>query len=141
MAQDEQVDQSPTLAAVAEDLYAATLEDFTGARDARVKELRVAGHRDLAREVAALRRPTTAAWAVNQLVRARPEEVEQLLALGAALRDAQEAFAGEELRELNRQQHRVVAAIREEARAVAARAGRRLSETVGRQVEVTLRAG
>lgn len=129
------------LGEVAEPLYGLPLEEFTASRDARAKELRTLGERDLARQVAALRRPTTAAWAVNQLVRARRDEVEQLLELGAALREAQGAFAGEELRQLNRQQHRVLAAIRQQARAVTERAGQRLTETVGRQVEATLRAG
>ncbi|WP_225753386.1 hypothetical protein [Actinotalea sp. Marseille-Q4924] len=138
---DEEHGAGATLEGVADALYALPLEEFTAARDARAKTLRAAGEKELARVVAALRRPTTAAWAVNQLVRARRDEVEQLLELGAALRDAQEAFAGEELRELNRQQHRVIAAIRQEARAVAAQAGQRLTETVGRQVEATLRAG
>jgi hypothetical protein len=139
---DVQEPTDPTrLGGVAEQLYGLPLEEFTATRDARAKELRAQGERDLARDVAALRRPTTAAWAVNQLVRARRDEVEQLLALGAALRDAQGAFAGEELRELNRQQHRVIAAIRQRARAVAALAGQRLTEVVGRQVEATLKAG
>lgn len=129
------------LGEVAEPLYGLPLEEFTATRDARAKELRALGERDLARQVAALRRPTTAAWAVNHLVRARRDEIEQLLELGAALREAQGAFAGEELRRLDRQQHRVIAAIRQQARAVAARAGQRLTETVGRQVEATLRAG
>ncbi|MBC7292299.1 MAG: hypothetical protein H5T83_13320 [Actinotalea sp.] len=130
-----------TLGEIADALYALRLEEFVAARDARAKELRAAGDRDLAGEVAGLRRPTTAAWAVNQLVRARREEVEQLLELGAALREAQETFAGPELRQLDRQQRQVVAAIRRQAHAVAAERGQRLSETVGRQVEATLKAG
>lgn len=139
---DAQEPTDPTrLRGVAEQLYRLPLEEFTATRDAHAKELRTLGERDLARQVAALRRPTTAAWAVNQLVRARRDEVEQLLELGAALREAQGAFAGEELRQLNRQQHRVIAAIRQQARAVAAQAGQPLTETVGRQVEATLRAG
>jgi hypothetical protein len=129
-----------TLEEVAAELYGLAPEDFTATRNLRAKEARAAGDRELADRISALRRPSAAAWAVNLLVRAHPAEVEQLLRLGDALREAQEALAGDELRELNRRQHGVIAAIRRRARTVAAEAGHPLSESVGRQVEATLRA-
>ena len=53
--------------------------------------------RPLAAEVAKLRRPTPAAWAVNQLARRHRAEVEELVRLGEVLRAAQdEALAGGE---------------------------------------------
>lgn len=125
---------------VAAELYGLPLEEFTAARDARAKELRADGARTTATALRGLRRPSTAAWAVNQLVRARSDEVEQVLALGAALREAQAAFAGDEMRTLTRQQHQLVTAVRREAQKVARERGQRLSETVAREVEATLKA-
>jgi hypothetical protein len=56
---------------VADDLYALPPGEFTRARDERAKGLRKEGRRDEADEVKALRKPTVAAWALNQLARQR----------------------------------------------------------------------
>src|SRR5690606_5756403 len=125
---------------VAAELYGLPLDEFTTARDERAKELRADGERTAATAVRALRRPSTAAWAVNQLVRARREEVEQVLDLGAALREARAALAGDELRALRKQQQQLVAAVVRQTRAVARERGQRLSDTVQREVEATLKA-
>jgi hypothetical protein len=71
-------------------LYGLDLEDFVGERDALAKRLRADGDRDGAAAVKKLAKPTRAAWAVNRLVRDRPEEVEALVAAGATLAGAQE---------------------------------------------------
>ncbi|WP_188484825.1 hypothetical protein [Cellulomonas carbonis] len=128
------------LVGVARELYALPAGDFTAARDRIAKEVRSEGDRELAALVAGLRRPTTAAWAVNLLVRTHPDEVERLLELGAALREAQATLAGHELRALGKQQHQVLAGFRRQVRAAAVDAGQRLSDTVTQQVEATLRA-
>ncbi|WCB92542.1 hypothetical protein DSM104299_01238 [Baekduia alba] len=74
----------------ADALYAGELEDFVGARDALAKALRADGDRDGAVAVKKLAKPTRAAWAVNRLVRERPEEIRALVAAGEALAGAQE---------------------------------------------------
>jgi len=71
-------------------LYGLDLEEFVAARDALAKELRGDGDREGAAAVKALAKPTRAAWAVNRLVRDRPEEVAALVEAGAALAGAQE---------------------------------------------------
>jgi hypothetical protein len=71
-------------------LYAADLEDFVGARDALAKQLRADGDREGAAAVKKLAKPTRAAWAVNRLVRERPDEVRALVDAGEALAGAQE---------------------------------------------------
>jgi hypothetical protein len=131
---------SPGLAEVAGELYALAPGDFTAARNARAKRVRADGDRDLAGQVQALRKPTVAAWAVNALVRHHPDDVADLLALGAMLRDAQEARAGGELRDLNRRQHELMAVARRHADALAADAGQTLTDAVVVQLEGTLRA-
>lgn len=130
----------PSLADVAVELYALPPTDFTAARNARAKQVRAGGDRELAAQVGALRRPTLAAWAVDLLVRQRPDQVEDLLALGARLLEAQAARAGDALRDLNRQQHAAMAALREEARRLAHDAGQRLGEAVDVPLDSTLRA-
>src|SRR4051794_41985373 len=69
-------------------LYAADLEDFVGARDALAKQLRADGDREGAAAVKKLPKPTRAAWAVNRLVRERPDEVRALVEAGEALAGA-----------------------------------------------------
>jgi hypothetical protein len=71
-------------------LYGLDLEEFVGARDALVKELRAGGDRAGAAAVKKLAKPTRAAWAVNRLVRDRPDEIAALVDAGAALEGAQE---------------------------------------------------
>ena len=77
----------------AEELYGLAPGEFTEARDARVKELRKQD-REAAGAVKALRKPTVAAWALNQLARRRRKDVEALLAAGEELRAAQEELLG-----------------------------------------------
>ena len=75
--------------------YALPPADFTRERDERAKALRREKRRDEADAVKGLRKPTLAAWALNQLARRRAKEVERLLAAGEELRRAQdELLAG-----------------------------------------------
>lgn len=80
--------------AVADELYALDPNDFVAGRTDLVRRLRAEKRRAVAAEVAKLRRPTPAAWAVNQLARSRTAEVEALLRLGEELRRAQERALG-----------------------------------------------
>ncbi|HEY1596133.1 MAG TPA: hypothetical protein VGF74_12100 [Thermoleophilaceae bacterium] len=76
-------------------LYGLPLDEFTPARDALAKELRGSGERDAAAWVKALKKPSAAAWVVNQLARSQGRDAKQVLDTGDALRTAQErALAG-----------------------------------------------
>lgn len=122
---------------IAEELYGLDLADFTPARDAKAKELKGT---DLAKPVKALRKPATAAWVVNLLVRHETEQVDQVLAVGTALREAQAAMSGEELRALTKQRRQLTAAVTTQARAVARGRGLKVTSVVADQVEATLTA-
>lgn len=122
---------------IAEELYGLDLADFTPARDAKAKE---AKGTDLAKPVKALRKPATAAWVVNLLVRHETEQVDQVLAVGTALREAQAAMSGEELRALTKQRRQLTAAVTTQARAVARGRGLKVTSAVADQVEATLTA-
>lgn len=122
---------------IAEELYGLPLAEFTAARDARVRELKgtpVAG------EVKALRKPATAAWVVDLLVRREHEQVLQMIAVGEALRRAQEGMDASALRELTKQRRQLTAALTVRARALARSVGLRVTEQVAEQVEETLTA-
>jgi hypothetical protein len=69
-------------------LYGLPPEEFTAERNALAAELRAEGDGQGAAAVKALRKPTAAAWVVNQLVRSEPDLVEALLGAGGELRQA-----------------------------------------------------
>ena len=77
-------------ASAIDDLYGLPLDRFVAERTALARELRGAGRREEAGEVAALRKPSVAAWAVNQLVRTQGRAVDELFEAGDALRKAQD---------------------------------------------------
>jgi DNA repair exonuclease SbcCD ATPase subunit len=128
---------STQLLEIADDLYALTLAEFTPARDAKAKELKGT---DLAKEVKALKKPSLAGWVVNLLVRHEPDQVEQVLQVGAALREAQASMSGDELRQLTRQRRQLTAAVTTQARRLARERGQKVTEAVAGQVEATLTA-
>ena len=125
------------LLAIADELYALPLADFTPARDAKAKELKGT---ELAPQVKALKKPSLAAWVVDLLVRREAEQVEQVLGVGAALREAQAAMSGEDLRALTRQRRQLTAAVTQQARSLASDAGVKVTQAVADQVEATLTA-
>ncbi len=72
-----------------DDLFSLPVDQFVAARDDLVRRLKAAGHAEQARAVTALRRPTLAAWAVNQVVRADADTWEALVAAGRTVQKAQ----------------------------------------------------
>lgn len=83
------------------DLYAQEPGAFVAARTALAKELRAAGEREAATEVAGRRRPTLAAWALNQVGRLDPEGLEWFESAAETLRRAQErALSGDRTADL-----------------------------------------
>jgi len=113
----------------ADELYGLTPAEFTVARDARAKELRSGGDRDAANAVKALRRPTVAAWALNQLSRRRGDDLDELLAAGEELRAAQEELLGggdrSAFQEAATRERELVARLAADAAALASEAGER----------------
>ena len=125
---------------VADELYEVPPEEFIALRTSRQDEAKAEGDKALAKEIAALPNPSTAAWACNLLVRSHRAEIEGLVELGGLLREAQESLAGEELRALSSQRSKLVSALTRQAAALAREHGRPISSSVADQVEETLRA-
>lgn len=126
--------------AALDELYATLPSAFTARREELAAAARTAGRPADARRIHAARRPTLPAWAANLLLRSRPEESLQFLRLGQALRDAYRTLDPAGIKELSAQRQHVVAALSRQAAQLAAEAGYRLSESVQRDVESTLRA-
>jgi hypothetical protein len=129
-----------SLEALAKELYGLPPEDFTAVRNARAKEARKSGDRDLGEQVRRLRKPTTGAWLLNMLAREHPDELGRLLRLGEDLREAQENLEGETLRSLDRQRRQLIHVITGQATALGRESGRQVSAPVAAGVEEALRA-
>jgi hypothetical protein len=125
---------------VADELYALPRDEFTAARNAAAKQAREQGRRDLAEQIGALRRPSTAAWVANLLAREQPGEIRALVELGDGLRAAQHRLQGDELRRLSTQRHQLVHGLVQQAQALARAAGHPASETVTRELSNTFTA-
>ncbi len=118
-------------------LYALPPEEFTAARDAAAKGAKTEGDAAQAKELKALRRPSVAAWLVNRLAREQRELLEQLLALGPALAQAQSSGHADDLRTLGRQRRELV---EEVAGAAVSAADRSVGGPVRDEVISTLEA-
>jgi hypothetical protein len=128
-----------------DDLYGAPLEQFVPERTALVRELRKQGRRDDAATVAALRKPSVAAWAVNQLVRTQVKSINELFGAGDALRRAHDNAASgggdaSALRDAARHQRDAVDTLIEAARGLLSSDGHELSPATIDRVTETLQA-
>ncbi|MGC5584638.1 hypothetical protein [Ornithinimicrobium sp. W1665] len=94
---DVPADPQQALAHAVQELYAAPAAEFVTTRTALAKELRAAKHREVAKELGAMRKPSVSAAAVNTLVRAEDAVVDRLVDLGGAMRHATSAFDGRAL--------------------------------------------
>ncbi len=110
-------------ASVLTDLYTTEPGEFVARRTAIVKSLRAEGGRDVAKAVAALRRPSAAQWSLNLVAGQAPSLVARWLDAAEAVEAAQAAaFRGKEaavrdsLRELREASAAVVARAQELSR-------------------------
>jgi hypothetical protein len=112
---DGVVAHSDPVQAAADQLYAADPAEFTDRRADLVAQARADGDKATARAIGALRRPTRAAWVVNQLARADPDAIDRLSGLGDELRAAEQALDGGQLRELSQTRRELLAELTRQA--------------------------
>ncbi len=133
-ARDTQLDQ----------LYEAPLEQFTAVRDGLSRALRDAGDREAAQEFKGLRKPSVAAWALNQLRRRDQQRLAALLAAGERLEQAQrQLLAGGDrglLRDAAADERRLVAELAAVAEGTLADAGHPVTATAQNRLRETLHA-
>jgi hypothetical protein len=89
-------------------LYGTRPEDFTALRTKLVAAAKKRGDADGAKVIAAARRPTTAAWVVNALVRSDDSARTRLADLGERLRAAHASMDGARIRELSAAQRKLI---------------------------------
>ena len=128
-----------------EDLYGLALDRFVPERAALVKARRAEKRRDEASEVAALRKPSVAAWVVNQLVRTQRKTLQSLFSAGDDLAQAQEQAAagkggGDAMREATHRQRDAVHELLEAAEGLLGSDGHGVSQATMERVGETLRA-
>jgi len=128
---------SAELLEIADRIYAEPASEFTGLRDAAAK---ACADKELAKQVKALKKPSTAAWAVNLLVRRESSQIDQVLGLAESLRAAAASLDGEELRTLTRQRRQLTTALTQTARELVREFDVRLTGAVADQVEGMLNA-
>jgi hypothetical protein len=91
-----------------DELYSLDPDEFIERRRSLADEARRAAEPVAAKQIAALRKPTRSAWTLNALARAEPDLVEQVIALGDQLRDAERRLDGQQLRELSKQRRQLI---------------------------------
>jgi hypothetical protein len=122
------------------ELYAVDPAEFVATRKRLAADLRTAGEQDAAKTLLAARRPTTAAWALNQLSRRQPALVETFLDAAGVLQAAQVGGgddAREAIRDATRAHREALAAAADGALAVL---GSRATEAFRAQILATLHA-
>jgi hypothetical protein len=127
-----------TVEEITTELYGVPLDRFTPTRNAAAKELKAAGDTDGARQVQALKKPTLAAWFVNQLVRNEPDQVNLLLELGQEMRAGMSGLSGDDLRLLTKRRYQLVSILVNTA--LSAAGSRKAGGDVAADVQATLEA-
>jgi hypothetical protein len=104
------------LAKATDELYDADPDEFTQRRTELVTQARDDGQSDVARKIAALRKPTRSAWVVNRLARAHPEAATRLAELAD---DLKAGGNGARIRELTEARGRLIDELARQAFAAA----------------------
>jgi hypothetical protein len=133
------VDTAP-IDRIADELYALPPAEFVAARDAQARQAADHGDKALAKQVSALRKPTSSAWALNLLARHGAADLAEALALGDELRVAQEELRGGALRQLSARRRAVLSALVRRVELFALDYGKPLGPDAVQQVRATLTA-
>ncbi|HPF80903.1 MAG TPA: hypothetical protein PKU75_08240, partial [Tetrasphaera australiensis] len=115
------------LAAAVGRLYAVPLADFMATRTSLVAQAKADKDKALAARLGKLRKPSAAAWTLNQLVRARPDLVEEIESVGAQLRAAQANLHGTAITALRPARDQLIADVLAGAGEISAGGGSSLS--------------
>jgi hypothetical protein len=91
-----------------DELYEVKPEEFTALRTKLAAAAKKQGDADLAKQISAARKPTTAAWVVNRIALRDSDIRTRLAGLGERLRDAHTAMDGDRIRTLSAEQRRLV---------------------------------
>jgi len=119
------------------ELYGLHPDEFLPARRGLAAKAKADKETGLAKAIESIRKPTAAAWAINQLVRARPDDMERLVELAAGLHEAQEKMDGAAMKTLGRERTSLIDQLVHATAEVAKEGGGSLSMPVANQVRET----
>ena len=120
-----------------DELYGLPLEEFTEARNRLIRELQDRGDKEGANQVRSLRKPSLAAWAVNQLARRHQDELRALM----ELRDKLASGDASAFRSASTEQRKLVASLTDHARPILEEAEHPASRSTIDAISKTLLAG
>ncbi len=130
------MDQDPQTPA--DQLYAVAPSEFMPTRTALAKAAKASGDAAAAKEIAALRKPSVAAWAINHLLRRRPGAATRLRDVGERLRSAQTRLDAAALKEQRAGRDALLAEVAQAAAEEAEAVGQRLSVAVLNEIHDTV---
>ncbi|HEV7848248.1 MAG TPA: hypothetical protein VGO88_02840 [Mycetocola sp.] len=125
---------------VLSDLYLRAPSEFVAVRTARVRTARDDGDPELAKRIGRLPKPSAGAWLTNLLAARHATEVDDIIELGALIRDAEKNMDAGELRQLGKQRLQLIRALAQQGKALAAEADQKVSAAAMLDVEQTLHA-
>ena len=123
---------------VLDELLALPPADFTAARNAAARQLRVEGRRAAADALKSVPRPPVSLWALNRLAREQPSLIADFLAAADQLREAYRS--GGDIRAATAPERAAEASVVEAAGALARAAGMNVTEVVSERLRQTVRA-
>jgi hypothetical protein len=121
-----------------DELFALPLNEFTPARDRLASDLRRAGDAEAAARVKKFRKPSLAAWAVNQLAHREGSEIARLMELRERIENATDA---KEMREATEERRHLIAELVARSEHLLTDAGHSASSNTIHAITQTLHAG
>jgi hypothetical protein len=121
-----------------EALYAGSFDGFVKLRGELAKRLKAAGHLAEAKQMAAARKPTRAAWALNQVVRRDPERIARVVETRADAVASQKNGSADAIRDSARTHREAIGEAVRAARAVLEADGLSLTALQARRLGETL---
>jgi hypothetical protein len=119
------------------DLFGLPIDEFTGARNQLAERLKTEGKSDEAKTVRALKRPSIAAWTVNQLARREADALNDLFELQQQIENASSSA---ELRTRTEERRRALSRLVEAARKILTEGGHSPAAATMDKVTKTLMA-
>lgn len=120
-----------------DELFTVAPEDFVKTRHALTKALKGSGDPDAATLVGSLKRPTGPVWAINQLAREHPDDIERFLEIQSSLADL---GGGRRLSELTSERRKVVGRLTQLAAKLLKRDGQTATTQILQRIGGTLLA-
>jgi len=94
-----------------DELFSIDPDEFMKRRAELAAAAKSSGDAPAGKQITALRKPTRSAFTVNQLARAEPDLIAELVELGEQLRSAEKSVDPKQIRDLTRQRRRLVDAL------------------------------